>query len=82
MILITKMCVCVYVAIPFILDVRLMDAPAGVKLDFSTFLLRCCLPFFLSREGFSRSFPSSNVNPNFVYPRIDRSPLVGYSQFV
>ena len=33
------MCVCV--VIPFILDVRLVDAPAGVTQDFSTFLLRC-----------------------------------------
>ena len=38
--------VCVCVVIPFILDVRLVDAPAGsyrrkVTQDFSTFLLRC-----------------------------------------
>ena len=39
---------CVCVVIPFILDVRLVDAPAGVTQtggnvtqDFSTFLLRC-----------------------------------------
>ena len=45
--------------------------------DFSsTFLLRC-LPSFLSREGFSYSFPSSTVKSNFVYPRTNRSPLVG-----
>ena len=35
---------CAGVVIPFILDVRLVDAPAGVTQDFSTFLLRCCLP--------------------------------------
>ena len=29
------------VGIPFILDVRLVDVPAGVTQDFSTFLLRC-----------------------------------------
>ena len=47
-----------------------------VTRDFSsTFLLRC-LPCFLSREGFSRSFPSSTVKSIFVYPRINRSPLV------
>ena len=34
-------CVSVRVVIPFILDVRLVDAPAGVTEDFSTFLLRC-----------------------------------------
>ena len=32
----------------------------------STFLLRC-LPYFFSREGFSRPFPSSIVKSNFVY---------------
>ena len=31
----------VRIVIPFILDVRLADAPAGVTLDFSNFLLRC-----------------------------------------
>ena len=43
--------------------------------DFSsTFLLRC-VPQFFSREGFSHSFPSSNVKSNFVYSRFNRSPL-------
>ena len=38
-----------------------------VTQDFpSTFFLRC-LPEFFSREGFSRSFPSSTVKSNFVY---------------
>ena len=64
------------VVIPFILDVRLVDAPAGAKQDLSTFLLRC-LPQFLSREGFSRPFPSSTVKSNFGYPRVSRSQLVG-----
>ena len=53
-------CACVCVVIPFILDVRLVDAPAGVTQDFSTFLL-WCVPLSFSREGFSRSFPSSTV---------------------
>ena len=35
------LCVCVCVVIPFILDVRFVDVPAGVTQDFSTFLLRC-----------------------------------------
>ena len=47
-----------------------------VTQDFSTFLLRS-FPSFLSREGFSRPFFSSTVKSNFVYLRIDRSPLVG-----
>ena len=45
--------------------------------DFSPFLLRW-LPQFLSREGFSRLFLSSTVKSNFVYPRINHSPLVGH----
>ena len=71
-------CVCVCVVMPFILDVRLVDAPAGVTQDSSTFLLRCCL----SREGFSRPFPSSTVKSNFVCLRINRSPLVGYDFYL
>ena len=43
-----------------------LDVPAGVTQDFSsTFLLRC-VPSFFSREGFSRSFPSSTVKSNFL----------------
>ena len=36
-----------------------------------------CLDF-LSRKGFSRPFPSSTVKSNLVYPRHNRSPLVGH----
>ena len=80
-----RMFVCVCVVIPCILDVRLVDAPAGshrrkVTQDFSTFLLRC-LPELLSREWFSRPFPSPTVKSNFKYPRINRSPLVGHDFF-
>ena len=78
-----RLCLCIVVVIPFILDVRFVDVPAGVShrrkvaQDFSsTFLLRC-LPSFFSREGFSRSFPSSTVKSSFVYPRVSCSPLVG-----
>ena len=67
----TCVCACVCVFFPFILDVRFVDVPAGVTQEeghriSSTFLLRC-MPFFFSREGFSRSFPSSTVKSNFVY---------------
>ena len=61
-------CVCVCAVIPFVLDVRLVGAPAGVTHNCPIFLLRC-LPYFLSREGVSRLFPSSTVKSNFVYPR-------------
>ena len=40
------MCVCVI--IPFNLDVRLVDAPAGVTQDFSTFHLWCLPKRFFS----------------------------------
>ena len=54
-----------------------MNASAGVTQEegphgshcFSTFLLRCFALTFLSREIFSRSFPTSTVKSNFVYPR-------------
>ena len=52
-----------------------------VTQDFSTFLLRC-LPSLFSREGFSRPFPSSTVKSNFVFPRINRSSLVGMIYFI
>ena len=69
------------VVIPFILNVRRVDARAGVTQDFScTFLLRC-LTLFSLREGFRRPFPSSTVKSDFVYPRINRSPLVGHIFF-
>ena len=58
-----------------------MDAPAGVTHDFVLFIppsfCGACL-HFSSREKFSRSFPSSTVKSNFVYPRHNRSPLVGH----
>ena len=53
------------VVIPFILDDRLADVPAGVTQDFSTFLLQC-LPYFFSR-GFSLFFPSSTVQSIFLF---------------
>ena len=41
------------------------------------FFCGACLNF-LSREGFSRPFPSSTVLSNFVYPRNNCSPFVGH----
>ena len=67
--------------VPFMLDVRLVDAPVGVtQEEGNTGFLH--LPsavlalFFLSRRGFSRPFPSSTVKSNMVYPRINHSPPV------
>ena len=42
------------------------------------FFLQCFYLNFLSREGFSRPFPSSAVMSNFVYPRHNCCPLVGH----
>ena len=52
-------CVCVCVFFSFILDVKFVGCTSRGHTS-STFLLRC-MHFFFSREGFSRSFPSSNV---------------------
>ena len=35
-----------------------------------------------SREGFSHPIPSSIMKSKFVYPRIDRCPLVGHYCFI
>ena len=64
-------CVCVCVVIQFILDVRLVDVPAGVTKEEGHIgflhLSFALLALFFSREGFSCSFPSSTVKSNFVY---------------
>ena len=43
-------CVCVCVVIPFIMDVRLVDAPAGSHTGFLHFPLRCLALFFIARR--------------------------------
>ena len=60
-----------------------MDVPTGVTQEegHTGFLLRY-LPQFVSREGFSRSFPSSIGISNFVYQRSNRSPFVGHFYFL
>ena len=55
----------------------IVDVPVGVTQDFTTFLLRCS-PSFFSREGFCHFFPSSTGKSNFVFKRINRSPLIGH----
>ena len=68
----------VCVVIPFILDVRLVDAAAGVTEEegHTVFLhLPSAVLAFSSREGFSRSFPSWTVKSNFVCLRTNRSAL-------
>ena len=75
-------CVCVWFCSHLFWTSSSLDVPAGVKQrrkvthDFSsTFFLLRCMPLFFSREGFSRSFPSSTVKSNSVYLRFNRSPL-------
>ena len=46
--------------------------------DFTSTILLRCMPFFFSREGFGRPFPSSTVKSNSVYSRFKRSSLVGH----
>ena len=67
-------CVCVRVFFPFILDVRFVGCISResqrrkVTHDlFSSHLPSAVHAFIFSREGFSRSFPSSAVMSNFVY---------------
>ena len=60
-----------------------LDVPAGVTQEeghtgFLIHLPPAVHAFILSREGFSRSFPSSTVKSNFVYSRINPSPFVGH----
>ena len=66
----------VCVVIPFFLDVRFEDAPAGVTQDFSTFLLVLDLIFLARRIQQSISLVDREVD--IVYPRINRFPLVGH----
>ena len=61
--------VCVCVVIPFILDVRFVDVPARITQEegHTGFLhLSSAVHAIIFIEGFSRSFPSSTVNSNFV----------------
>ena len=72
-------CVCVCVAIPFILDVRLVDAPAGVTQEeghtgFLHLLSAVLALIFLTRRIQPSLSPSSTVKSIFVYPRINHSP--------
>ena len=79
----------VCVVISFILDVRLVDAPAGVTQEeghtgfFHLPSVVLALIFIAGR--IQPSLPSSTMQSNFVYPRTNRSTLVGHegkSQFV
>ena len=63
------------VVLPFINSGRLswlVDVPVGVTKEeghkgFLHLSSAGCLPYFFSREGFSRSFPLSTVESTFVY---------------
>ena len=56
--------VCVWVVIPFILDVRLVDVPVGVTQDFSTFLLRCLQYCYISNERLIFQLISKYIDRN------------------
>ena len=58
------------VVIPFILDVRLLDVPAGAIQEegHKGFLhLSSAVTALIFSGGFSSFFPSSNVKSSFVY---------------
>ena len=64
--------VCVCVIIPFILDVRFVDVPAGVTQEeghtgFLHLPSAVLALIFTAREGSNRSFPSSTEKSTFVY---------------
>ena len=74
------MCVCV--VIPFILDVRLVDAPAGVTQEeghtrFLIHLPSAVLAFIFIARRIQLFLSLVDREVNFVYPRTNRSPLVG-----
>ena len=66
-----SVCVVCCIFIPFVLDVRLVDVPAGVTQEEGhtgfLHLLSAVLALISLARGFSRSFPSSTVKSNFVY---------------
>ena len=82
-----RVCVCVCVFFPFILDVRLVNVPAEItqeegRTGFLIHLLSPVLALIFLARRLSRSFPSSTVKSNFVYLRLNRSPLVGLFFFL
>ena len=75
------------VVIPSILDVRLVDAPAGVtqKEGYTGFfhLPSAVLALFFIARRIQRSLSLVDCEVEFfVYPRINRSPLVGHFLFI
>ena len=79
-------CVC-YVVIPFIVDVRHVDVPAGLTQEEGRtgfFLLPSAVLalIFIARRIQSFLSLSSTVKSNFVYPPFNRSPLVGHFIFI
>ena len=78
---------CVRFVIPFILDVRLVDAPAGVTQEeghtgFLTHLPSAVLAFIFIARRIQPSLSPVDREVEFcVYPRINRSPFVGHDFF-
>ena len=76
-----RVCVCVCVVIPFILDVRFVDAPAGVTQDFSTFHLRTAvLALIFTARGIQPSLSLVDREVEFILctHKNNRSSLVGH----
>ena len=73
------------VIIPFVLDVRLVDAPTGVTQEEGRtefiHLASVVLAFIFVARMIQPSLSLVDREVNFVYPRINRSPLVGHFFF-
>ena len=73
------------VIIPFVLDVRLVDAPTGVTQEEGRtgfiHLASVGLAFIFVARMIQPSLSLVDREVKFVYPRINRSPLVGHLVF-
>ena len=83
---IPTVCVSVCLIIPFILDVRLVDAPAGVTQEegHTVFfhLPSAVLALIFIAKMIQPFHSSSTVKSNFVYPRITTLRLLGMFIFI
>ena len=76
------MCVCVCAVIPFILDVRLVDAPAEVTQEEGhkgfLYLPSAVLSSIFFARGVQPSLSLLDCEVEVLYPRHSRSPFVGH----
>ena len=75
------MVVCGFVVIPFILDVRLWTYQPGSHRIYLPCFCGACLTFFREKDS-AVPFPLVDHEVKFVYPRTNRSTLVGHDFFM